>query len=142
MRFYRCETTPPTIARTQGDAKATGASYGPWEVDTSHAGLTDAFNKIISEVALTPAPPKEPGLATDGAETSTISPPARPKPAPVIVKGTCTSCGRLEIEEDIWRAMDAKHLDQLEKLIAERRAELAKAAEAVKVNPPARRRTR
>lgn len=187
MRFYKCDTAPLTIARTQADAKETGASFGPWEVDTSHAGLTDAFNQIISEVAATspqaPSSGTEPGQAEVEGGNSTISPPPRPKPAPDTIPefavgaepyplrdgteskwhgntpgiraGTqCPACARTMkaaqqvaqsfnrnwVEDCIWELTDAHHLDAIEEIIAERRAELAKAAEPKTVNPPARRR--
>lgn len=145
MKFYLCDTTPPTIARTQADAKATGASFGPIEIDTSQQGLTDAFNKFISEAAATspqaPSSGTEPGQEEDAEGNSTISPPKRPKPAPELPTGKCGSCGRLEIEEEVWNTMSEPWLQMLEANIAERRAELAKAAEPkATVNPPARRR--
>jgi hypothetical protein len=183
MRFYRCDTTPLTIARTQSDAKATGASFGPWDVDTSHAGLTNAFNQIISEVAATQGGDNtEPGQVKVKGGNSTISLPPRPKPAPDAIpefavgaepyplrdgsdskwhgnrRGIsegkqCPACARTwegavamaalenrsQLQELVMGLTDPAHFQMLEEIIAQRRAELAKAQEPV-VNPPARRR--
>jgi len=139
LKFYLCQTSDgPQYVHLQADAKKLDPTYETVEIDTSKQALMDRLNHLLR------SPVSGLSLVDDDEDLEEPDGPvAAPAPRstgrkPDVAKRVERTYDQIEFEHFIWSIPDdeAYRLNLLEKIIKERRAEIAGEAKAPAPPPP------